>query len=281
MKGTDFFSKINETTGVTIPEEVLTKLAEIELPDDLQTKFAEKFISKERAKHDNEIIEHITKADRKENFRIVDEKIKQFLPLISQDQATVITNTFETYKKLDMLTTAVGDAIKGAKGKVSEDVRKVEDEWAGKVKSVEENYKKQLEAQEQKNKDMQLEFVIKSKLLGYNFAESFQNVKEHLTQMAIIDLKSKPYIYELENGSVAIRQEKDGVKRDVFEQGTENKLTLEKMLDSFVDPFIAKNNAGKDKDKKDEGGSTPPPATPPGEVKTLHDRMRAAAAAQV
>lgn len=280
MKGTDFFKKLNETLGVTIPEDTLTKLNEVELPDELQSKFGEIFISKERAKHEPEIIEHITKEDRKNNFRIVDEKIKQFLPLIGQDQATVITNTFETYKKLDMLTTAVGEAIKGAKGKVSEDVRKVEDEWAAKSKAKEEEFAKQLAAQEQKNKDMQLEFVIKSKLLGYNFAESFQNVKEHLTQMAIIDLKSKPFIYELENGSVAIRQEKDGVKRDVFESGTENKLTLEKLLDGFVDPFVKKSTTPET--QPPPGGTTPKTTTvtPPNGVITHMDRMRAAEAAK-
>jgi hypothetical protein len=272
MKGSDFFKKLNETLGITIPEETLTKLGEIDLPDDLQAKHAEVFISKERAKHDESIIEHIVKEDRKNNFRIMDEKIKQFLPLIGQDQATVIGNTFETFKKMDILTTAVGDAIKASKGKVSEDVRKVEEEWAAKVKAKEEDFAKQLSERDEKNKQMQLEFVIKSKLLGYNFAEPFQNVKDHLTQMAIIDLKSKPYIYELENGSVAIRQEKDGVKRDVFEQGTENKLTLEKMLDSFVDPFIAKSN-GKTETKKDDSGTTPPKQINSGQPVTLRDRM--------
>jgi hypothetical protein len=277
MKGSDFFKKLNETLGVQIPEETLTKLGEIELPDDMQTKHAEVFISKERAKHDESIIEHIVKEDRKNTFRIVDEKIKAFLPFVGQEHANVINNTFETFKKLDMLTTAVGETVKNSKGKVSEDVRKVEEEWAQKLTAKEEEYKKQLSAQEAKNKEMQLEFVIKSKLLGYNIAEPFQNVKEHLTQMAIIDLKSKPYIYELENGTVAIRQEKDGVKRDVFEQGTETKLTLEKMLDTFVDPFVAKSN-GKPDEKKDTSGNTQQKQVSTDPPKTHLERMRAAAA---
>lgn len=277
MKASDFLKKLNETLGIQIPEETLTKLAEVELPDDLQTKHGEIFISKERAKHEPEIIDHIVKEDRKNNFRIMDEKIKQFLPLVGQEHANVISNTFETFKKMDILTTAVGDALKNAKGKVSEDVRKIEEEWSQKLSAKEADYQQKLAAQEAKNKEMQLEFVIKSKLLGYNFAESFQNVKEHLTQMAIIDLKSKPYIYELENGTVAIRQEKDGVKRDVFEQGTENKLTLEKMLDTFVDPFIAKSNAKPD-EKKDASGTQQQKQLPIDQPKTHLDRMRAAQA---
>jgi hypothetical protein len=276
MKGTDFFKNLTETLGVTIPEETLTKLNEIELPDEVQAKHKEIFISKERAKNDPDIIDHVTKDIRREHFRIMDEKIKTFLPMVSTDHQNVINNTFETYKKYDILKTALEDAHKNVKGKVSEDVRKVEDEWATKMKGVEENHKKELEAHAQKNKEMQLEFVIKSKLLGYNFSEAFQPVKEHLTQMAIIDLKSKPYQYELENGAVAIRQEKDGVKRDVFEPGTENKLTLEKLLDTFVDPFIAKSNGGKKEDPKVDSGNPQPPINN-GQGLSHLDRMRVAA----
>lgn len=279
MKGTDFFKNLTETLGVTLPEDLLTKLNDIEIPDEVHAKHKEIFISKERAKNEPEIIEHIVKEDRKNNFRIVDEKIKTLLPMISTEHQNVINNTFETYKKFDILKTALDESFKNTKGKVSEDVRKVEDEWAQKFKIKEDEHARDLAARDQKNKDLQLEFVIKSKLLGYNFAESFQSVKEQLTQMAIIDLKSKPYVYELENGSVAIRQEKDGVKRDVFEQGTENKLTLEKMLDSFVDPFVAKSN-GKKEDAKDEGGKTQTFTAPNGGPKTHLDRMREAESAR-
>jgi hypothetical protein len=280
MKGSEFLKKLNETLGVQIPEETLTQLSGIEFPDELQTKHGEIFISRERAKHDEQIVEHITKEDRKNNFKIFDEKIKQFIPLIGQEQGNVISNTFETFKKMDMLRTAVEDSIKTSKGKVSEDVRKVEEEWATKLRVKEEDYNKQLAAQEAKSKEMQLEFVIKSKLLGYNFADSFKSVKEQLTQMAIIDLKSKPYIYELENGAVAIRQEKDGVKRDVFEPNTENKLTLEKMLDTFVDPFVAKNNGASTKDDSsdDSNGKTTTTTTQANGALSHLDRMRMAAA---
>jgi hypothetical protein len=274
MKGSDFFKKVNEPLGITIPDDVLAKLGEVELPDDLQTKFAEVFISKERAKHDSEIIEHITKEDRKNNFRIVDEKIKTLLPLVSSEHQNVINNTFETYKKMDILKTALEEARKNEKGKVSEDVRKVEEEWAVKLKSKEEDHTKALQAQEQKFKDVQFEYVVKSKLLQYPIADQFHTLKEHLTQMAIIDLKAKPFQYELENGSVAIRQEKDGVKRDVFEQGTETKLTLEKMLDTFIEPFVKKNNS-ESETKKEEGGKKQTTVTKEDD-QSLYGRMRSA-----
>jgi hypothetical protein len=278
MKGSDFIKKLNETLGITIPEETLTKLSEIEVPDEFQAKHQEIFISKERAKHEPEIIEAITKEDRKTQFRIVDEKIKTFLPLIGQDQATVITNTFETYKKLDMLTTAVGDAIKNAKGKVSEDVRKVEEEWAAKVRLKEEDFAKQIAAKETEFKDKQVENIMRSKLLSYNWADAFQPVKEALSKAAIVELKSKPYVFDLEtDGSVAIRRKDEGgVLRDVFED--EKRLTIDKVLDKFVDPYVKKSNPDTTNQPPQASGTPQPRPAMPEKVETLAERRAAAAA---
>jgi hypothetical protein len=255
MKGSEFLAKINEALGVKLPEDVIGKLNEVEFPDELQTKFSEVYISRERAKNDEDIINHVVKTERKNIFDAVDKKLEPFYDLLGDDHKNVLKNTFQTFQKLDMLNTGLHESFKGAKKVTDQDVRKVEDEWAGKLKAKEEQHAKDLQAQEQKFKDVQFEYVVKSKLLGYNISEQFQNVKEHLTQMAIIDLKQQPYLYEIENGSVVIRQEKDGIKRDAFEPGTEAKLTLEKMLDKFVDPFVKKNNSTdtKKEETKKEG----------------------------
>jgi hypothetical protein len=251
MKGSDFVKKINEPLGITIPDDVLAKLGEVELPDDLQAKFGEVFISRERAKHDSEIVEHITKEDRKNTFRIFDEKIKTFLPMVGTEHQNVINNTFETFKKMDILKTAMEEARKNDKGKVSEDVQKIESEWAEKMKSLRDDHAKQLQALEQKNKENQFEWIVTSKVKDYALADQFQPLKDHLVHLAITDLKNQGYHYEVENGTVAIKKEdENGVKRDVFEKGTETKLTLDKMLNTFVDPFIKKNNA--------EGGEPKP-----------------------
>jgi hypothetical protein len=276
MKGSDFFKKVNEPLGITLPDDVLAKLGEVELPDDLQTKFGEVFISKERAKHDNEIIEHITKEDRKNNFRIVDEKIKTLLPLVSTEHQNVINNTFETYKKMDILKTALEDARKNEKGKVSEDVQKVENEWAEKLKAQKDDHLKALAALDAQNRSNQFEWIVTSKLHNYNLADQFAPIKEQLTKLAILDLNKTGYIYEVENGQVAIRQEKDGVKRDVFLPGSETKLTLESQLDKFIDPFVKKNNTdGKKEEQKTSGGKEQQKTTTTNTGESLRDRMMA------
>jgi hypothetical protein len=281
MKGIEFLKKVSEPLGITLPEDVTAKLTEVELPDEIGTKFSEMFISKERAKNDTEIIEHIVKEDRKNHFRIVDKKIEEaFLPLVGADQAQVIKNTFESYKKMDMLATAVSDAIKGAKGKVSEDVQKVENEWAEKVRAEKEQHKKEIESLHVQNKENQFHWIVSSKVNGYSLAEQFQDKKDSIKDLAILDLKKKGHVYEIENGTVTIMKEENGVKRHVFEPGTENKLTLEKLLDTFIDPFVAKSNGGKKKeDEPTSGGNPQPKQKTIGDGGMSHiDRMRERAA---
>lgn len=280
MKGIEFLKKVSEPLGITLPEDVAAKLAEVELPDDLGTKFSEVFISKERAKNDSEIIEHITKEDRKNNFRIFDEKIKTFFPLIDPERATVIGNTFQTFEKMDLLNGAFKDALKKREGKVNEDVQKIENEWAEKVKAEKEAHKKEIEALHAQNKENQFNWIVSSKVNAYNLADQFQDKKDSIKELAILDLKKKGHIYEIENGTVTIKKDENGVKRDVFEPNTENKLTLEKLLDSFIDPFVAKSNGGKKKEDDGQPGGTPQQKQKPqadGGM-TYRDRMLQAAA---
>lgn len=276
MKGSEFFKKVNDPLGVQIPEDVLAKLAEIEVPDDLQSKFSEVYISKERAKHEPEIIEHVAKETRKDVFRIVDEKIKTLYPFVGQDHQNVLSNTFETYKKLDILKAALDEAKKNdSKGKVSsEDIQKVENEWAEKLKAEKAAHQKEIETLHVKNKEAQFEWIVSSKLGGYTLADQFSPLKDNLAQLALIDLKKKNYLYEVENGTVFVRKEENGIKRDAFEDGTENKLTLERLLDKFVDPFVKKNNAETNNKPTDPTSSgTRQNTEPPAAGDTFRDRM--------
>ncbi len=144
-----------------------------------------------------------------------------------------------------------------------------------------DNFSKQLAAQEAGFKDKQIENHMRTKLLSYNWADSFLPVKDALIKAAIIDIKSQPYLYELENdGQVAIRQEKDGVKHNVFEG--ENILTLDKMLDKAVDSFVKKSNADPDKTQPPKPSGNPQPIVTPvnNGVETLADRRKRMAAAQ-
>jgi hypothetical protein len=269
MKGSDFVKKLNEVLQVQLPEDVIKKLDEVELPDEVQTKFADVFISRERAKNDDSIIEHIVKEERKKIFKVVDEKIKPLLEFLPEENRNIINNEYQTYTKMDMLKPGFAKAFESTKGKVSEDVRKVEDEWSAKLKKSQEDHQKELELQQSRFKEAELDNHLKYKLQNYTFADSFLPIKDALIKTAIIDLKSKPYKLALENGSVAVREEKDGTLRDVFEG--ENKVTIDKLLDGFVANFIRKNNAGEGEAPKEEPGKSR--TTEPTGKESLQDLM--------
>lgn len=271
MKGIDFFNNLNQPLKITLSEEQTAKLSEIELPDELQAKFSEVFISKERAKNDDDIIKHIVTEDRKKNFKIVDEKIKTFLPFISAEDAAEIEKKFLSYEKLDMLVPALEKAQKAKGSKISEDVQKMQEDYVQKLKDKDEAHKRDLVAMEQRFQELQFEFVVKDKLKGYKLSEAAQSFAEKLPDLAMIDLKKQPYKYELENGSIAIYKEsKDGVKSYAYQENSEEKLTLEKLLDKFVDPFVAKSQ-GNGSNGKDNGKQEPPkqPQTPNGNKEGL------------
>lgn len=279
MKVTDFVKVLNETLKVNIPAETLTTLESIELPDELGTKFKEVFISKERAKNDSEIIDHVVKEERRNIFGVFDKKIETFLKYVGEDDKADIAKTFQTYEKYSKLDPALEKAWKSNKGKTSEEVQKIQDELTTKLREQGDLMKQKELEWSAKFEDTQFEFTIKDLIKSYNLADAYKAKVDSITKLAIIDFKEKPYKYKLENGKYAILKEKDGIQSYAFEEGTENKLTLEKQLDKFMDDFTAKSagGAGGDDLSKTKPKPTPTPTPTPG-GNTLADRRRMDAA---
>jgi hypothetical protein len=67
--------------------------------------------------------------------------------------------------------------------------------------------------------------------------------------LALLALKQKGFQYEFENGSIAVRQVKDGITRDAFDG--DKKVTFESLIDGIMQPFIAKSAGGGN-----DGGDT-------------------------
>ncbi len=279
MKGIDFVKSVNETLKVNIPAETLTALESIELPDEIGAKFKEVFISKERAKNDSEIIDHVVKEERRNIFGVFDKKSETFLSLIADEDKEEISKTFQTYEKYSKLAVALEKAMKANKGKTSEEVQKIQDELTAKIKAQTDFYKQKEEEWSAKFEETQFEFTIKDLIKSYNLADAYKAKIDSITKLAIIDFKEKPFKYKLENGKYAILKEKDGIQSYAFEEGTENKLTVEKQLDKFMDDFTAKSagGAGGEGDGKTKPKPTPTPTPTPG-GNTLADRRRMDAA---
>ena len=244
MKLNEFLKTIGTTIAIALPED-LSKL-EIELPAEFDTKFSQNYLTRDRAKSDDEIITEITKKANKSKFTAIDDNIKEFLPLVSEEHKKKIESVFDTPEKIKLLKIAMDEKLKDAKGKLTpDDIRKVEDEWSGKYKALQDQAKAEKEALARQMEEKNFDFYVTQKLAGYNVAKEFQATRESLNAMGVLMLKQKGYKYEFENGSIRVMQEKDGVPREVYEG--DKKVTFESLIDKFMDPFIAKSNGGDDK----------------------------------
>jgi len=241
MKANEFLKLVNTAIKLDLPDDILSKL-DAELPAGFETKFTETYLTRDRAKSDDEIITEITKKSNKKIFTDIDEQVKELLPFISAEEKQKIESTFSTADKIKMLKPAIDNALKATgKGKVAtEEINKILEENAAKIKTIQDAAKAEKEALIKAMDDKNFEFYVTQQLSGYNVTKEFAPLRPSINQMAITELRQKGYQYVFENGQLVVRQEKDGVVRDVYDG--EKKVTLQGLLDKFIDPFVAKSN---------------------------------------
>lgn len=222
-------------------------LAELELPDVHVNKFKEAYLTRTRAENDPEIIKKIKLSSRAEILDGVDRELEKLYPLIDQTKAAEIQKDQSTFKKIQLLSEALGEAQKAGKTTVDKSVQKVEEEWSGKVKTLTESHKVELENLKKLNEENNLNFALKSKLLTFELSEAFSALKEPLTETIIGKIKGtktkegNPIVIDLDpTGNLNVRQNIEGILRDVFENGNE-KLTIDKLIAPLVEPFIKKS----------------------------------------
>lgn len=272
MKANDFLKLINTTIKAELPEEILSKL-DIDLPENFETQFANSYLTRDRAKNDDEVIAEITKKVNKTGFTNIDEQIKELLPFVSDSDRQKINSTFSTADKVKLLKPAIEAAMAASKGKLTDaDIRKVDEEWQGKYKSLQEQHTQQLKDFQAQMEDKNFENFVISKMSGFPFTKEFSVMKDQINQLAVTSLKGKGYKYVQENGTYVVRQTKDGIDRDVFEPGTENKITIEKLIDSLASPFVAKSNGGGEGGNGSGNGSAKI-LTPVTGKESLHELM--------
>jgi hypothetical protein len=272
MKINEFLKSIGITIKMELPDDI-TKL-DTELPAEFDTKFTANYLTRERAKNDDEIISEVTKKSNKNALTAVDEQIKELLPFISAEDQQKINSTFSTTDKLKLLKPAFDEAVKKVKGKAAtEDIAKIESEWSAKLKASQDQHKAEINKFIADTEQKDFEGTVINKFSAYNLTKEFTPLRPDLSKMAILSLQQKGYKFQKENGQIVVREEKDGILRDVYKG--ETKVTFDSLLDEFATPFIAKSNA------------TPPP-NPDGKTvpvdftgtEDLHSLMQKQAAMQ-
>lgn len=227
-------------------------LSELELPDTAVQKFNEAYLTRSRAENDPDIVKKIKLSSKAEILDTVDKEIEKLYPLIDSVKAAEIQKNQNTFKKIELLTEALDSTVKNSKVSKDKDVQKVEEEWAAKTKSLEALKKQEIDVLKKQFEESKLDFVLKTKLLTFEYADAFSSLKEPLTETIISKIKSsrtkegEPIFLELDqSGNVNVRHSVDGTLRDVYRDGNE-KLTIDNLIAPHVDPFVKKSNGKSD-----------------------------------
>ena len=255
-------------------------LREIEIPDEIVTEFNNKYLTRERALTDDEIVKSFNKTARGYVFGSVDQKIKKLKAKLSTEDQAAIDAEPDTLVKMELIEKALDNVGKGTDDntkKISEAARKREEELHSKISDLESTIKEKSNNFDKEIKGVKLDYALRNKVSAFDLAPEFSTEKhKNFLASSTIDSLKKNFILEFDekdDSIINIRKDVDGVITDVYEGN--KKVTLTDVLQKKYDPYIRKSNSG---------GHNPPPEpqkqfVPNDNPVTLRDKMRADAQA--
>lgn len=271
MKLKDFLRKLAEDGKIvdTDYNSLLTASAiadqALEVPETFVTKYNTTFMTREKAANDTEIVGEIQRKTRADMFDKVDEMIVPFYSLIPEDKAKEIGKDKVKYtlERIEKLFPALKDSFETVKttasGNKNKEIEKVEKEWSDKHKATEDKYKAEIAAIHVKARQDKIESTLESKLNGFTFSDDFNKVKKSIIKVILSEVKEEkhdgnPVVIDLsDSGEVVLKKSVDGTLRDIYVTGSNDVLTLDKLLEKKAEPYIKKSNGS---------GNTPPGGTP-------------------
>lgn len=281
MKLTDWIKQII-TPLVEKPEDAdlflsASDLKAVEVPDNIEKAFNTKYLTRERAIADEEIIRKTQKDARGYVFGSVDQKLKHLISKFSTEDQAAINGEMDTLLKIEKLSGAIENLSKNEDvKKASEAFRKKEEDLHKKISDLEINLKEKDTNFAKERSGFKVDYFLRNKIAGLKLATEFagDDQKEFLAA-STIDFLKKNYHLEFDDVSstVPLRKMVDNAVTDVYEGNT--KLTLDDVLKKKFEPFIEKNNS--------TGATTTTTHTPPTQAQkiptdqplTVRDRINA------
>jgi len=221
------------------------------------------------------IVDEAKKASEGKLAELREEEKKKELEFKETEKRLIKKDEF-----LDARQVEVNKEVENIKEKV-EEIKKIQE----KVSKIEEEKRVELErvarltedeAKEELLKDIEkkyeedrINFAVRSKLLTFELAEYFSDpkIKAPLIETIISNIKQtkvkdNSLVLELDaTGSLNVRQSIEGALRDVYPDGSNEKLTIEKLIAPHVEPFLKKSN-GKSDEKNNDGKQVTAPINP-------------------
>lgn len=222
---------------------------DMEIPDVAVNLLAENFLTRQRALADKQVYDKI----RAESLNAVDEQVKNILPILTSTDREAIEKETNSYKKIELLKTAVESAVKSAKTDnpdASEQVKELKNtqaELLEKIKSANldhENVVKSIkDGFERDKRGMKLDWTLDKRLGEFEFGDEYKTVRPTLTDSIISKIKSENVLELDDKGNIQVLDKDTGKPK--FVNGNDP-VTIEHLLVEPLKPFLKKNN-------KDEG----------------------------
>lgn len=261
MKTKAFFEKLKRQGK--IENEDFNKFIESfpednEIPDIAANLIEHNFLTRDRAIVDEAILSK-AKADVLDG---VDSRYKKLIPLLDPKDREEIEKEKNTFKKIEFLETAIPRLVEKAKSvnpDVSEEVKGLKrerEELVGKLQNQKTEYETKLTEKDKlfqaKEAGLKLDWTLDRELGKFTFADEWKDKKETITEIITTKLKKENVLAFGENGQIQVQEIVDGAAKQKFNGN--DPVTIEKLLETAVSPFLKRNNADVEKNIKPTPG---------------------------
>lgn len=285
MKVKDYFVKVKRQTkiGGEDIDKFIESIPDFEMPDVVNNLLEENLLTRERASADKDILKRI----KAEVYNGVDANIAELIPGLPKADQDAISEEKDTHKKIKMLDAAYKkqhDELKKSSpdsDAINKENQKTIKELKERLESSKSDHdaavKKILSehASEKKNDRVRNDLVSKIGQLELAKEYTGPKIKDVVYQSILGEILKNDLDYD-ESGQLTVQEIVNGVAKPKFFTGTNDLVTVDKLIETHSADYIKKNNADPG------GGNTTPKTIPPSAPKTgmTLRQMQAAAASE-
>lgn len=257
MKFKEYFQKLKETGKISNEEfdKFIDTVPEGEIPDGVFQVLDSTFLTTERALSHKDV----TSKLKVQTLNPIDTEIKNMLKYLPSDVVLEIEREPNTYKKAELITAAIPQAIqKASKAPNDEEAKKKVQELQSanqemiakfeKLNSERETERNGLKSDYDKQiKNFKLESELEKLANSYTLAEGYSETKNTITKALLSEIKAKNKLDLIEKDGafdISILDEHGSPR---FENNGNTPVTIKSLLDAQFKPFLKVNNAGDDK----------------------------------
>lgn len=262
MKSKEYFTKLKEQGKIDSEEytKFIDTVPEYEIPETVYAAISDSFLTRERALSDPKIGGKI----RSEVYDGVDAQIVDLLPVLDVFDAEKINSEKDTKTRIKLLKTAIEnkvEKVKKANPSKEEEVKELNKNNADlieKIKTINaERERERLDLQKKYDEEkgqILLDMALKTKVSKFEFAPEHAKLKDTITNVLLLDLKQKNKLSVDESGNIKVQEIVNGVAKDKFNGN--DPVTIEKLLEEGVSPYLKRNNADDKTDTTAAQGRT-------------------------